>query len=152
MLFAAVAAFGLYVGPTHAATTHVVDDDTITGNCSFGEPTHSTIQAAVSVSASGDTVRVCPGIYNENVTVSTADLTIEGAKVGQDGRSRSVSGSGESEVRGTDVTASVKLEPNNITWDGFLVSNNASGAGLHTSALFSGYEIATPCSATTSST
>ena len=39
---------------------------------------YSSIQTAVNAASSGDTVEVCPGTYNEQVTVSTSNLTING--------------------------------------------------------------------------
>jgi parallel beta-helix repeat protein len=130
------------VGPTQAATTTlVVDDDAATGTCKAGEPDFASIQDAVTAAAPGTRIRVCPGTYDENVTVTTPDLTIEGAKAGKDARSRSGSGSGESVVQGTDPTGAVQLLEDNITWDGFVVTGNTGGPGLYTSPSFSGYDV-----------
>lgn len=41
---------------------------------------YATIQAAVNAAAAGDTVRVAPGLYAENVVVNTSPLSIEGAQ------------------------------------------------------------------------
>ena len=41
---------------------------------------YATIQAAVNAAAPGDTVRVAPGLYAENVVVNTSPLAIEGAQ------------------------------------------------------------------------
>lgn len=40
---------------------------------------YQTIQAAVNVAAAGDVILIAPGEYNEDVTVSTAQLTLVGA-------------------------------------------------------------------------
>ncbi len=73
---------GVFVAlPSYAQTTLVVDDDgqgTAT-NCSAGAPAFSSIQAAVNAAAPGDTIFICPGTYNEQVVVTTSNLTIRGA-------------------------------------------------------------------------
>ena len=60
--------------PANAAVTQAVDDDGSASltNCNVATPAHLTIQAGVDAAAPGDTVKVCPGNYNENVTVSKA--------------------------------------------------------------------------------
>lgn len=66
------------VTPSFAAN-RVVDDDglgTFT-DCNAPNPTFSTITAAVAVAAAGDVIRVCPGVYNEQVTIGKS-LTIRG--------------------------------------------------------------------------
>jgi hypothetical protein len=55
-----------------AATVYV-------GGC--GKPSYPTIQAAVTASAAGGTVDVCPGIYPEQVTINK-NLTVTGVQVG----------------------------------------------------------------------
>jgi hypothetical protein len=54
--------------------------DVSPGGC---DSTHATIQAAVDASSDGDTVRVAPGTFVENVTLDL-DLTLEGAQAGTD--------------------------------------------------------------------
>ena len=68
----------------HAQATLVVDDDgqgTAT-NCNAGAPAFSNIQAAVNAAAPGDTIFICPGIYDEQVVVTTSNLTIRGSGTG----------------------------------------------------------------------
>jgi hypothetical protein len=36
----------------------------------------ATVQAAVNAAAAADTIRVCPGVYVENIVIATADLTV----------------------------------------------------------------------------
>lgn len=59
---------------TATAATHYVNNGSVAGNCP-GQ--YSTIQAAINASAPNDTVVVCNGIYNEQVTIGQA-LTLNG--------------------------------------------------------------------------
>jgi nitrous oxidase accessory protein NosD len=129
-----VAAFGLCLGPARASDVLVVDDDPTTGRCHAGHDPFTTIQAAVNDAHPGDTIRVCPGVYDEHVTVATPRLTIKGAKAGQDARGRSQDDESE-------VTGGVELHEDLITWDGFLIRDNTAGPGIYTSPRFSGYTI-----------
>jgi hypothetical protein len=63
-------------------TTLVVDDDgkAAPGNCDADVPASSTIQDAVNNAVPGDTVFVCPGVYDEQVTIDKP-LTLEGSGV-----------------------------------------------------------------------
>jgi len=45
-------------------------------------PSENTIQAAVNDASPGDTVYVCPGTYDESVSISKSDLTLDGAEYG----------------------------------------------------------------------
>lgn len=66
--------------PVAAQTTWYVDDDNCPGPGSgtAGDP-FCTVQAAVGVAVSGDTIMIASGTYNEAVTVDKANLTIQGA-------------------------------------------------------------------------
>jgi len=73
-------ALGLIVlgaSATQAATLTV-------GNATSGACVHTftTIQSAVTAASPGDTIQVCPGTYDEQVNVTTQDLTIDGAGAG----------------------------------------------------------------------
>jgi len=60
-------------------TTHWVNDDASSytpPGTSCHDAGYSTIQAAVDAASSGDVIKVCPGIYTENVVVGTSNLTI----------------------------------------------------------------------------
>jgi hypothetical protein len=103
------------------------------------------IQLAVNAARSGDTIKVCPGEYQETVKVETPDLTILGANAGRD-----ATGSWrgpESIVQGTpgkNGPGVVQLRANDITWDGFTIRgvNRASNSpGMYTSPTSSGYLI-----------
>jgi hypothetical protein len=66
-----------------AATLAVDDDGKATPlNCDAGDAAFGTVQAAVNAAVSGDTVYVCPGIYDEQVELTTSHLTIRGAGAG----------------------------------------------------------------------
>jgi hypothetical protein len=129
-----VAAFGLCLAPARAGDVLVVDDDPTTGRCQAGHDPFTTIQAAVNDAHPGDTIRVCPGVYDEHVKVATPRLTIKGAKAGRDARRRGRHGESE-------VTGGVELREDLITWDGFLIRDNTAGPGIYTSPRFSGYDI-----------
>ena len=60
----------LYVSPSGVATN---------SDKSCATAAYTSIQSAVTASTSGGTVTVCPGTYNEQVTVSVSNLTIEGS-------------------------------------------------------------------------
>jgi len=60
----------LYVSPS-GLPTH--------GDTSCTDAKYTSIQAAVTAAHSGDTVFVCAGTYNEQVSVSTSHLTLTGA-------------------------------------------------------------------------
>jgi hypothetical protein len=51
-------------------------------------PSFSTIQAAINAASTGSTIYVCPGTYNESLTINKP-LTLLGAQFGFDARSRS---------------------------------------------------------------
>jgi len=67
-----------------ASATLVVDDDGMAsaGNCGSAAPAYTSIQAAVNAAAAGDLVLVCPGSYDELVSVTTDQLTIRAAGAG----------------------------------------------------------------------
>ena len=85
-------AVGLATAPTVAgADPSVPPGATVVGtagpNCS--SPSFSTIQAAINAASANDTIYVCPGSYNESLTINKP-LTIDGAQYGVDARTRSV--------------------------------------------------------------
>jgi hypothetical protein len=80
VLFGATAVVGLSVTPA-AAGTLVVDDDL--AQCPTAA--YMSIQVAAMAALPGDTIKVCPGTYTENVLV-TKPLTFLGAQAGKDAR------------------------------------------------------------------
>jgi nitrous oxidase accessory protein NosD len=128
--------------PANAAVTQVVDDDGLASltNCNAATPANTTIQAGVNAAAPGDTVKVCPGTYTENVTVNKA-LILNGAKPGVNG-TRVVNPANESIVHSADPNLPIfMLTANGITLNGFLVEGNSNNAGIQTSPVSSGYQI-----------
>jgi nitrous oxidase accessory protein NosD len=154
LLFAVAAAVGLYGVPASATGSHhghghvlVVDKDAHHRHTCYGKHRRvfPTIQLAVTAAYSGDTIKVCPGTYEETVKVEKPDLTILGANAGRDatGRWRGP----ESIVQGTpgaNGPGVVQLRANDITWDGFTirgVSRKENSPGMYTSPTSSGYLI-----------
>lgn len=155
LLLAVAAAVGLYAVPAGAVGsrgTHghvlVVDKDAHHRRTCYGKHRRvfATIQSAVDAADPGDTIKVCPGRYEEVVKVQEPDLTIKGANAGRDatrhrrGRESIVAG-----VRGTVGLGLVQLLADDITWDGFTILG-APGAqdnppGMYTSPTASGYLI-----------
>jgi hypothetical protein len=68
-----------------AQSTLVVDEDgqASATDCNSTLSTFSSIQVAVDAASPGDTIFICPGIFSEQVTVTTGSLTIIGSGVGQ---------------------------------------------------------------------
>src|SRR5262245_18998026 len=78
-------AIALVASPAaYAQGTLVVDDDGqgTAANCNASAPTFGSIQGAVDAALSGDAVFICPGVYDEQVEVTTSDLTIRGSGAG----------------------------------------------------------------------
>jgi len=78
------------VGVANAEAVHVVADDgqALATERNATDVAPATIQAGVNAATAGDTVKVCPGTYVENVSI-TKQLTLLGAQAGVDARTRS---------------------------------------------------------------
>ncbi|HXG51773.1 MAG TPA: right-handed parallel beta-helix repeat-containing protein [candidate division Zixibacteria bacterium] len=75
---AVVGVLALTARPAIAATLVVDDDGFATAtDCDAAIGTYSTIGAAVTAAAVGDTILVCPGTYTEQVTVTKNNLTLQ---------------------------------------------------------------------------
>jgi hypothetical protein len=97
---------------------------------------YSTIQAAVDGTDEGGTITVPAGTYSENVVINKA-LTLLGANAGVAGNS---SRGPESVLDGGDASSPVQITSDDVTVDGFTITNgsNGLGAGVHIAIGISG--------------
>jgi Ca2+-binding RTX toxin-like protein len=107
--------------------TYYVDDNnpaTIgTGDGTIGNP-FKTVQLALNAAAAtGDTIQVAAGIYNETLVI-TKSVTMLGANSGVDGAG--VRGAETVITSAGDMT--IEIEANNVTVDGFTLLNSAGWA------------------------
>jgi len=115
---------------TYGTPDFVVDDDGMAtvADCDAPNPTYTMISAAVAAAGPGDIIKVCPGMYNESVTIGMP-LTLLGPNV-------SVSWSGtrgpEASVTSAATTFNV-TNGQNVTIDGFTI-NGAFGVYVSTSS------------------
>jgi len=121
----------------------VVDDDR--QQCPNAD--YTTINAAVAAASTGDTIRVCPGLYDETVVVNKASLALRGST---NGSSTEPCLRGDSAVNPTIdsvINGGVRLEANRVSLERFTVQGRPpdplllSSGGIATSAAFSGYSI-----------
>jgi len=112
-------------GAVAEAATLVVDDDGFASatNCNdLTTPAFTTISAAVAAASPGDTIKVCPGFYNEQVSINTDNLTLLGAKAGVDARTRTFVLTDESIIN--NACGPVQLTSDNVVLDGFTVQGS----------------------------
>ena len=126
-----------------AADTLVVDDDgmAVVGNCDALASAFPTINAAIAAAMPGDTIEVCPGLYNEMVNINKDNLKLKGAKAGIDARTRPTLPMDESII--THQCGPVQIMANNDVLDGFTVEGSTLPdpcflAGIWTNPGFSG--------------
>ncbi len=94
--------------------------------------TYTSIGAAVVAASPGDTIKVCPGTYNETVNVNTPDLTFDGAKAGATGSAaRSKALSRESVVNDVNGDFILGSAADNTTIDGFALTGAGSPTVNH---------------------
>lgn len=107
------------------------------------------IQAAVTAAQPGDTIKVCPDLYLEQVDVNKPDLALTGTRgSARDGRARNCfepqppDPTRDAIVNG--ATWSFRLRNNRIRVDSFVIAGEpprGNFVGVATDAQFSGYEI-----------
>jgi parallel beta-helix repeat protein len=123
--------------PSSQAKQWLVDDNKV--ECPKADFT--SIQAAVNAAAPGDTIKVCPGQYNESVTVGKPSLTLVGATSVNINKCTTVTAADptvDAIVTG-GASPSFTLANNNITLSGFTVQGSVSG--VNTSDAYAGYRI-----------
>lgn len=107
--------------------------------------TYATISSAIAAASAGDTIQVCPGTYNESVTINMT-LTLKGAKAGVDARTRAITG--ESIINNS--CSPVQIFADNVVLDGFTVQGSTdldpcTIAGIYTNpggfSYHGGYQI-----------
>lgn len=88
-------------------------------NCDATVSSGGVIQTAVDNATSGQTVCVEAGTYDENVTVSTANLTLQGPNAG-------ISGSNKGRKDEAVVTDGIKVDANGVTLGGLQVESTTT--------------------------
>jgi hypothetical protein len=78
---------------------------------------YPTIQAAINAASAGDTIKVCPGIYIENVTINKASLTV-----------MSTGGAAVTRVLAAQVASVVTITQPNASLVGFTLTPAGSAA------------------------
>lgn len=105
-----------------AAATIVYVAPSGSGGGSCATPDFTSIQSAVDAATAGDTIMVCAGTYNENVTIGTS-LTLAGAQAGVSVADRTSGASDEAIVNGTGGST-IQINASNVTIDGFTLTNS----------------------------
>jgi parallel beta-helix repeat protein len=139
LTLSAVAALAVVspAAPAPATKQLVVDKDKV--QCSKAD--YTSIQAAVNAASPGDTIKVCPDLYTENVNVTKPLLTLVGPTNVNVGKCSTVTAADPTQdaiVTGAG-SYSFSLLNNNVTLSGFVVQGSVDG--IDTSASFSGYRI-----------
>lgn len=119
-------AFAVHVGAAPGATLVVDEDGQATANnCNSSTVTpYTTVSAAVTAATAGDTVKVCPGTYTEDVTIDKA-LTLKGAKADSAVAPRTFAAADESTISGL-----VTLAAPNVKVTGFSLTNLGQALGV----------------------
>jgi parallel beta-helix repeat protein len=117
---------------------YYVDDDR--QQCPDAEFT--SIAVACAAAPPFSTIHVCPGLYNEMVHV-LKPLRLLGSSHDRSARNTPPDPQHDSIVEFTTTTLEgiINLEFNTIELDGFVIQNNAGGAGVYTLPAFSDYLI-----------
>lgn len=124
--------------PSAAAATLTVDKDRV--QCPRAQ--FAAIQAAVDNARSGDTVKVCPDLYSEQVIV-TKPLTIRGDLLDSDDCLTAGAADSARQVivapAGPGFTVAFRLASDDVTLRGVVIQS--ASVGVDTSDTFSGYRV-----------
>ena len=126
-----------------AATTRWVNEADLSPSppgTSCANAGYVTISAAVAAASPGDTIKVCPGTYPEQVMINKT-LTLKGAQAGVDARTRPFVAANEAII--DHPCGPVQIEADNVVLDGFTVQGSilldpCFLAGIWTNPGFSG--------------
>lgn len=113
----ATSGFGFFIDSfsMSSSSSHVVDDDLACPGATF-----STITAAIAAAANGDTIQVCSGTYNEEVTVNKDGVRIIGVGSGV----TTVSGP----IDGVAGGSTFHLNASNVELAGFTITRAGNNA------------------------
>jgi len=119
----AIACVSLIVSVRAEAATLVVDDDgmAIVGNCNDTAMTYMSISAAVAAANPNDTIKVCPGLYVEQVMI-TKTLTLLGAQFNVDATTRPFVPANESII--DHPCGPVQIEADKVVLNGFTIQGS----------------------------
>ncbi len=106
---------------------------TLWGQTILSVPTGAfpTIQAAINVASSGDTINVAPGTYAENITLALKSLTLQGA------------GQGQTIIDGSNLASVIEISQTpmpGLIIDGFTIQNGL-GSSLQLSPASSPFSV-----------
>ncbi len=132
VLLVAAAAIGIAASQAlsaSTATTWTVDKTTGTNNCAGN--ICKKIQKAVDKASPGDKIVVHDGTYNENVLITTNDLTLKGgtraALVTSCSATKATSPTKDTVVDGTGGDYAFDIEADNVSVSGFVFTNTTPG-------------------------
>ncbi len=117
----------------HAKTIIVNNNSALNSVSPCSAATQTTINGALGVAVTGDTIEICPGIYAETLKITTSKLTIEGLNVG---------GSSLVEIEPTtpaagipDIGTSLYGPPEDVQVSATIVVQNATKVALENIAV-----------------
>ncbi|HST04457.1 MAG TPA: right-handed parallel beta-helix repeat-containing protein, partial [Chloroflexia bacterium] len=93
-------------------------------------PTFTTIQAAVTAASAGDTIQVCPGSYNENVTINKNNITLVGAGASSNAAYGTIIDGASAPAVGTSPGITVSSGTTGVSIRNLRVQNFASQSGI----------------------
>lgn len=130
--------------PAAAAATLVVDDDGMASaaSCDATTTAYGTIQSAVDAAGPGDTVKVCPGSYPEEVVITKDDLKLQGAGAGISARNCAPRAaiSRITSAAAPGGAGAIQVRASRVTIDGFTITAN-QGPGIQLTSTTSGNRI-----------